>query len=487
MGGAARFDGEQFVPWPTNFSRLTSLRCYQVIRDEAGLIWISTPEGVYFTDGTAWSQLDERDGLPDNLVNRVHPVEDGTVWFGTWGKGLARYHQSKRTPRSPTVIVQTDRDYTDPATLPEIVTDQRVTFKFHVVEFRTAPEKRQYRWRLLKGKLAGSDLKGGWNPAGAETQIEQSFQEAGPWTLAVQFIDRDLNYSQPTVIPLNVVVPWHQNLAIVVPAGVGVGGLALWAFVARLLYVRKRREAERLRGQMLEQEQMAKGALEQEVAERKKAEEYYQTLVESIPHIVVRKDREGRYTFVNSTSRQWAGFKGREMLGQDDSIWAPPELAREIRQLDLEVVSTGKTIELVRAIEVPGLIPRMFLHSIRSPIRDDQGHITGIQMLAWDVTREKEVEEALRIAKEQADSANQAKSAFLANMSHELRTPLNAIIGYSEMLQEEAEDLGQKEFTPDLEKIHGAGKHLLGLINRANTCWVSSTTCWTSPRSRPVR
>jgi signal transduction histidine kinase len=50
-------------------------------------------------------------------------------------------------------------------------------------------------------------------------------------------------------------------------------------------------------------------------------------------------------------------------------------------------------------------------------------------------------------------------------MSHELRTPMNAIIGYSEMLQEEAEDLDQKGFIPDLQKIHGAGKHLLGLIN----------------------
>ena len=50
-------------------------------------------------------------------------------------------------------------------------------------------------------------------------------------------------------------------------------------------------------------------------------------------------------------------------------------------------------------------------------------------------------------------------------MSHELRTPLNAIIGYSEMLHEEAADLGQKEFLPDLEKIRAAGKHLLSLIN----------------------
>jgi len=50
-------------------------------------------------------------------------------------------------------------------------------------------------------------------------------------------------------------------------------------------------------------------------------------------------------------------------------------------------------------------------------------------------------------------------------MSHELRTPLNAIIGYSELLQEECEDLGQDDFLPDLGKIHTAGKHLLNLIS----------------------
>ncbi|MCI0848650.1 MAG: response regulator, partial [Chloroflexi bacterium] len=68
-------------------------------------------------------------------------------------------------------------------------------------------------------------------------------------------------------------------------------------------------------------------------------------------------------------------------------------------------------------------------------------------------------------AREAAEEANRTKSQFLANMSHELRTPLNAIIGYSEMLQEEAQDLGNSEFEDDLERINGAGKHLLSLIN----------------------
>ena len=75
-----------------------------------------------------------------------------------------------------------------------------------------------------------------------------------------------------------------------------------------------------------------------------------------------------------------------------------------------------------------------------------------------DVTLRVEAEEAIK-------KANQAKSNFLAKMSHELRTPLNAIIGLSEMLGEEARSDGNDGYGEPLERIVGAGHHLLAIIN----------------------
>src|SRR5258708_14493581 len=85
--------------------------------------------------------------------------------------------------------------------------------------------------------------------------------------------------------------------------------------------------------------------------------------------------------------------------------------------------------------------------------------------LVSPIAEQTALSEQMAAQKRAAEQADHIKSEFLAHMSHELRTPLNAIIGYSELLREEVEEQGADNLAVDLNKIHWAGNHLLGLIN----------------------
>jgi signal transduction histidine kinase len=85
--------------------------------------------------------------------------------------------------------------------------------------------------------------------------------------------------------------------------------------------------------------------------------------------------------------------------------------------------------------------------------------------LQLEIKKHLETSARLRIAKRDAELANEAKAVFLAKMSHQLRTPLNAIIGYSEILLEDSEASEQAADAEDLRAINNAGRHLLSLVS----------------------
>ena len=123
------------------------------------------------------------------------------------------------------------------------------------------------------------------------------------------------------------------------------------------------------------------------------------------------------------------------------------------------------TFPLIKDGEVRGVLTfaniKKHFYLDEADIEHIDHYVTYIVSALRNASDYREIQEA-RAA---ADNANKAKSQFLANMSHELRTPMNAVIGYSEMLEEEAEDQGLDDLIPDLQKIRSAGNHLLKLIN----------------------
>jgi len=204
---------------------------------------------------------------------------------------------------------------------------------------------------------------------------------------------------------------------------------------------------------------------------QQESEARYRALVELSPEAILVTSR-GQILFTNSGAERLFGAPAGGLLGTAlrDRIHpdSRPLLQAQLGGLDPQATLSGSMVQFgfSRATEaqIVTLDGRVVDIELVSVVIDYLGRPAS-QALIRDVTKQKRVARELEQAKEAAEAANAAKSAFLANMSHELRTPLNAIIGYSEMLEEDAQEAGQDDIVPDLKKIQTAGKHLLRLIN----------------------
>ncbi len=207
-------------------------------------------------------------------------------------------------------------------------------------------------------------------------------------------------------------------------------------------------------------------SLERRVAERtaelERSERYNRMLFEESPVGLVLTTEEGDICDANAA---FAGVAGRGvdvLLGMNVADLTSDEFVEEDARQKSALDDTGRygpyEKEFVSGSgqRVPVVLSGLFVE------RDGTRFIWSS---VEDISDRKAAAQRIMEARDAAERANHAKSEFLANMSHELRTPLNAVIGYAEMLHEEAEDDGNDETLGDLDRILGASKHLLSLIN----------------------
>ncbi len=205
-------------------------------------------------------------------------------------------------------------------------------------------------------------------------------------------------------------------------------------------------------------------SLEAQVAERTKEGRRMIAAVQAAANAVVITDVQAVIQWVNPAFTRLTGYTFEETIGRPISILKSGMQGEEFYRQMWTAIERGEVWkgEVINRRKDGSLYVE---HMTITPVRDEQGKVYEYIAIKEDITERRRLLDELTSAREQAEAANQAKSQFLANMSHEFRTPLTAIIGYTELLEEDAHDLGYDGALPDLQKIRQAGEHLTALIN----------------------
>ncbi len=189
--------------------------------------------------------------------------------------------------------------------------------------------------------------------------------------------------------------------------------------------------------------------------------------LESINEGFVLYDVDGHLIICNS--------KFKEFYGYSDEEAKPGAHRRDLGLLDIERNAVIVEDELAqdyvdRREDLLTGPPESFVVRLRDGrvllLNDRKTDSGGIVSIQSDITELKKAEAAISAAKDEAQTANRAKSEFLAHMSHELRTPLNSILGFTQVMREEVfGPLGDEKYLEYAMNVNHSGQHLLALIN----------------------
>ena len=186
-------------------------------------------------------------------------------------------------------------------------------------------------------------------------------------------------------------------------------------------------------------------------------------LLDNIPDSIYFKDRESRFVRISrSMAEKFHITDPAAIIGKTDADIFTSQHADQARRDELEIMRTGQPVVALVERETWPDQEDTWCSTTKMPLRDSAGAIVGTFGVSRDITELKLIEAELRVARDQADRANQSKSEFLANMSHEIRTPMSGVIGMAELLDETAMDDQQRSF---LLMMQQSAHALLRILN----------------------
>ncbi|WP_338027140.1 histidine kinase dimerization/phospho-acceptor domain-containing protein [Colwellia maritima] len=179
------------------------------------------------------------------------------------------------------------------------------------------------------------------------------------------------------------------------------------------------------------------------------------SVMNAIPELIIFNDPDGNLMGCNHAFELLSGRSESQMLGFQAKAFIPNELAAEIEHLNEHFTAEYPQQALLRTHDKS-------YQGYHNQFTNEQGEVLGTITILQDVTVQQATQSALKLAKNQAENANQVKTQFLANMSHEIRTPINAIQGMMSLLTRTLIDSRQQHY---LENAQTAAFTLLHLID----------------------
>ena len=198
----------------------------------------------------------------------------------------------------------------------------------------------------------------------------------------------------------------------------------------------------------------------------RQSEALFRSLVADVrDYAIFLLDPQGRVASWNAGAERIKGYRSTEILGRSFSrFFTAEDLLRDLPAKKLKEAETkGRAGDEGWRVRKDG--SRFWANAVITALRDDSGTLIGFSKITRDVTERKKTQEALILAKEEAERSNRFKDQFLSTMSHELRTPLNAVVGFSDLLTEEHYGPLNERQKRYVNHIHTGGRHLLRLIN----------------------
>lgn len=199
----------------------------------------------------------------------------------------------------------------------------------------------------------------------------------------------------------------------------------------------------------------------------REAEHRFRAIFENSISGIYQISPEGRFVSANTALAEVLGYDSPDDLMRSiDNVGTQLYVSPEDREAFIQkLLFEGRVSGVETEVRCKNGKTIWILENARV-VRSERGGVQYYEGSVWDVTTRKEAEEAMRMARLQAEISSRSRMEFLANMSHELRTPLNAVIGFSEIIKGEVMGpLGQPVYKEYAQDIFDSGNYLLKVIS----------------------